>query len=246
MNLDETALDGIITVLNIPFTEDNKIDLDSLINNVHYAEASGVRGFLVPAMATEVDKLTKKERNTIVETVVKEAVEKFPVIGGASASDQKTRLYYAEKLLRIGCTGILVSIPYSDRETFKKSILEIDKLHPPVLMIQDWDFKGYGIPLEIIKELFLEVESFKSLKIETVPAGVKYSAVIEATSGKLHIAGGWAVMQMIEALDRGVNAFMPTGIHEIYTEIFKRYKSGNRADAKELFYRILPVLAFSN
>jgi len=246
LKLDGTELDGIITVLNTPFTVDNKIDVKSLTRNVHYASDSGVKGFLVPAMASEVEKLTEKERNLIVQTVVKESAGKLPVIGGASASDQKARLHYAAKLLETGCHGILVSIPYSDKDTYKKNIHEIDHLNPPFLMIQDWDFKGYGIPVQVIKELFLEVESFKSLKIETVPAGVKYSEVIEATSGRLHIAGGWAVMQMIEALDRGINAFMPTGMHEVYVEIFNRYKKGNREGSKELFYKILPVLAFAN
>ncbi len=239
-------LDGIITVLNIPFTRNNKVDLASLIKNVRYAADSGVKGFLVPAMASEVDKLTETERDIIVQTVVREGKGKLPVIGGTSASNQKTRLHYAEKLLKTGCSGILVNIPYRDRETFKKNILEIDHLHPPFLMIQDWDFSGYGIPVQVIKELFMEIESFKSLKIETIPAGVKYTEVIEATHGKLHVSGGWAVMQMIEALDRGVNAFMPTGMHEIYVKIFNAHKTGNRKRAKELFYKILPVLAFSN
>lgn len=53
-------------------------------------------------------------------------------------------------------------------------------------------------------------------------------------------------MQMIEALDRGVHAFMPTGMHRIYTEIHRRYASGDRDAARELFERLLPVLAFSN
>ncbi|NOY09689.1 MAG: dihydrodipicolinate synthase family protein [Spirochaetes bacterium] len=239
-------LDGIITVLNTPFTEDNRVDIDSVIRNTRYALDSKVAGFLVPAMAGEVDKLTEEERSIIVETVVAETAGTVPVIGGASAPTQKERLYYTEKLIKIGCSGILVSIPYTDKISYKRYIREINRLHPPLLMIQDWDFSGCGIPVPVIAELFNEIESFKSLKIETIPAGVKYTDVKNATSGRLHVAGGWAVMQMIEALDRGVNAFMPTGMHEIYVEIFKRYGSGCREDAKKLFNRILPVLAFAN
>jgi 4-hydroxy-tetrahydrodipicolinate synthase len=39
---------------------------------------------------------------------------------------------------------------------------------------------------------------------------------------------------------------MPTGMHEIYTRIFALYQSGQRDDARALFNRLLPVLAFSN
>ncbi len=239
-------LNGIVAVLNIPFTEDNFVDLDSLASSVRYAVDSGVRAILVPAMASEIDKLTKEERDTIVKTVLRVADGRVPVIGGASAPTMVDRLYYVEKLGEMGCDGILVNIPYTDRETFKRTIYEIDKLHPPFLMIQDWDFRGYGIPVEVIKELFEEVESFKSLKVEVVPAGLKYSEVIRATKGKLHVAGGWAVMQMIEALDRGVNALMLTGMYEIYVKIFNTYKNGDRIGARKLFNKILPILAFAN
>ena len=53
-------------------------------------------------------------------------------------------------------------------------------------------------------------------------------------------------MQIIEALDRGVHAFMPTGIHEVYTRIHTLYMEGEREQAGALFERLLPVLAFAN
>lgn len=39
----------------------------------------------------------------------------------------------------------------------------------------------------------------------------RYTDALVATRGKLHVAGGWAVTQMIEALDRGVACMLPTG-----------------------------------
>jgi 4-hydroxy-tetrahydrodipicolinate synthase len=113
-------------------------------------------------------------------------------------------------------------------------------------MLQDWDFQGYGLPISLITRLFEEVESFRCLKVEVVPAGVKYSEVLAITEGRLHVSGGWAVMQIIEALDRGVHAFMPTGMHELYTRIYDLYQSGRREQASSLFERLLPVLAFAN
>jgi 4-hydroxy-tetrahydrodipicolinate synthase len=62
----------------------------------------------------------------------------------------------------------------------------------------------------------------------------------------MHVSGGWAVMQMIEALDRGVHAFMPTALHPIYVQIYRLYTSGQRQAACDLFDEVLPILAFSN
>ncbi len=65
-------LRGIITVLNTPFTDVDAVDLPSLRKNIRYALEAGVAGFLVPAMASEVDKLSDEERRRIVQVVLAE------------------------------------------------------------------------------------------------------------------------------------------------------------------------------
>jgi dihydrodipicolinate synthase/N-acetylneuraminate lyase len=239
-------LRGIITVLNTPFTDDDTVDLPSLQRNVRYALEAGVAGFLVPAMASEVDKLSASERRRIVEAVLAENCGKVPVIGGSSAVTAEERKRNAAALIQLGCDGVLASIPYQDEIQYERDVRELDALGPGFLMLQDWDFRGYGLPISLIARLFDQVQSFRCLKVEVVPAGVKYSEVLALTEGRLHVSGGWAVMQIIEALDRGVHAFMPTGMHELYTRIYSLYQSERRDEARALFERLLPVLAFAN
>ena len=244
-------LRGIITVLNTPFDEDDTIEVDGLCKNVTSAIKAGVCGFLVPAMASEVDKLTENERDLIVRTVVEmahshAADKKTCVIGGASAPTAEARLRIGKHLIDLGCDGILVSIPYRDDAQYTRDIRAVADLCPPFLMIQDWDATGDGAPVPIIVKLFNDIDVFRCIKIEVAPAGVKYSAILEATQGRLHVSGGWAEMQMIEGMDRGVHAFMPTGMHGIYTRIFSLYQQGYRDRAQALFYKLLPVMAFSN
>jgi 4-hydroxy-tetrahydrodipicolinate synthase len=240
-------LDGIITVLNTPFDEHDRVDLDSLAKNVESAIDAGVVGFLVPAMASEVGKLSDDERLEMVRAVVRQNDGRTEVIGGASAPSVDQRLDHVRRLTDLGCDGILVSLPWEgDADAYRRSVKQVADCRPPWLMIQDWDAGGYGVPVQLIADLFERIPCFASLKIEVVPAGVKYSAVRDATGGQLHLAGGWAVSQMIEGLDRGVNAFMPTGMHLIYCEIHRLYACGQREAAIDLFHRVLPVLAFAN
>ena len=246
MNKQLLELRGIITVLNIPFSEDDAVDLPSLRKNVRYALEAGVAGFLVPAMAGEVDKLSAEERRDIVEAVLAENGGRATVIGGASASTPQERVATAAALIELGCDGILASIPFEDQRQYEHDVRELDSLHPGFLMLQDWDFRGYGLPISLIARLFEEVESFRCLKVEVIPAGVKYSEALAVTGGRLHVSGGWAVMQIIEALDRGVHAFMPTGLHGVYTRIYALYQGGRREQAWALFEKLLPVLAFAN
>jgi len=239
-------LKGIVTVLNTPFDEDNTIDLTALRKNVSDALSAGVVGFLVPAMAAEVYKLTETERLKMVEAVLEMASDKVTVIAGAGETDLLRSKQLIKKYISLGCKNILFQIPFEDEDQFKNHFNELAELGPEMIMLQDWNASGYGLSDELILNLFETVEAFRCLKVETVPAGVKYSRILELTGSRLNVSGGWAVSQMIEGLKRGVHAFMPTGMHWIYTEIYKRWVSGKEAEAIELFQKILPVLAFSN
>lgn len=243
---DLFPLQGIVTVLNTPFKTDNSIDFTALRKNVNYALAAGVAGFLVPAMAAEVYKLTEKERLEMVAAVLDEVNGKVPLIAGAGETDLGKSKRLISKYIELGCKNVLFQIPFQNQTHFRNHFYELAETNPEMIMLQDWDATGYGLPDELILELFHSVEAFRCLKVETVPAGVKYSRILQLTHGQLNVSGGWAVSQMIEGLKRGVHAFMPTGMHWIYTEIYRLWKSGNEAEAEQLFQQILPVLAFSN
>lgn len=239
-------LQGIVTVLNTPFDQGGEIDFTALLRNAEYALQSGVSGFLVPGMAAEADRLTHAEKLKMVETVMKAAGGRVPVIAGTMGDNPSDSKKLTKDYLSMGCGNVLVNIPYTSRETYVKYVTELAETGPEMIMIQDWDSRGYGLPDELIVELFQSIDPFRCLKIETIPAGIKYSRILELTNHKLNISGGWAVTQMIEGLQRGVHAFMPTGMHSIYVSIYQLWKAGEKREAEELFLKILPVIAFSN
>lgn len=239
-------LSGIVSVLNTPFTHDDRIDAGGLAAHVEHAIETGAAGFLVPALASEVYKLTMDERRLLVQTTLETAGGRVPVIGGASAATENERLAAAAEWIALGCDGILVSVPYQGDADYSAQVERLAALEPGFLMLQDWDAQGDGLPIPLIMELHERIPAFRSIKIEVAQAGVKYTRLLEATQGTLHVAGGWAVTQMIEALDRGVHTLMPTGLNPLYTRIYHHYQAGERGAAKALFWRILPILAFSN
>jgi len=239
-------LRGIVTVLNTPFTATNELDTDALRAHVRAALDAGVAGFLAPAMAGEVGHLTPAERALFVKTVLAEAGGRAVVIGGASAPSGAERVQLAKELTAAGCDGVLVSIPYQNDRQYAEAVREVADIRPPFLMLQDWDATGFGVPVPTLVELFEQLEAVRAVKVEVVPAGPKYTELLTATNGRLHVSGGWAVTQMLEALDRGVHVLMPTALHRVYVRIYRLYGSGDRSAARALFDRLLPILAFSN
>lgn len=252
MKDDQTAakdlypLSGIVTVLNTPFSSDGSIDFRSLRINVEEALRAGVAGFLVPGMASEAPRLSETEKLNMVAEVLEGAGDQATVIAGAGDAEPPKTRDLIRKYISLGCKNILLQIRFLEAGRFRDRFMELAEPGPDMIMLQDWDPFGYGLPDDLICELFEKVEAFRCLKIETVPAGVKYSRILELTGGRLNVSGGWAVSQMIEGLKRGVHAFMPTGMHYTYTRIYRLFSIGREKEAEELFFRILPALAFSN
>ena len=239
-------LRGIVTVLNTPFTKENTIDFAALKINVLDALEAGVAGILVPAMAAEVYKLSPIERKRMLALVLETVDDKIPVIGGAGEKDLSKSKALPKTYLNLGCKNVLFQIPFVDEQQFRNHFMEMAELDSEMIMLQDWDATGYGLSDELICNLFEEVAAFRCLKIETIPAGPKYSRILELTNEKLNVSGGWAVSQMMEGLHRGVHAFLPTGMHYIYTTIYRLFDSGKSMEAEALFEKVIPVLAFSN
>jgi len=237
---------GIVTVLNTPFSPENDIDEAGLRRHVRYALAAGVSGFLVPAMASEVHALSPDERESLVRVTCEEAAGRAHVIGGVSSPVRGERMAASTRFLELGCAGLLFNATDCTPDELEADLQALSDLGPRFIMLQDWNAEGYGLPLETILHLFDAIPAFTWLKVETQPAGPKYTEVLNATKGGLQVAGGWAVREMLDGLDRGVHAFMPTGLHGTYVRICGLHAAGKRDEALALFQRVLPILTFSN
>ena len=235
-------LDGIIAVPATPFTEDNRIDLESLRRYARSFLARGVVGFLAPAVAGEVDILTEDERELVVATLLEEAGGRVPVIGGATAPDPADRLRHARRFIAMGCQGVLAYVRYEDEAGYAAAVHALDALNPGFLMIQDLDLGTAPLPVPLVARLHREIPCFTWVKVETVDRGRKLTSLREAAGPTLRI--GTAGPDLIELLDRGAHAYLPTLYPDVYARIWNLHREGRRDDAVALYRRLLPGLAF--
>lgn len=237
------TLDGIVAVPATPFTDDNRVDVDSLRRYARDVIAHGAVGFLAPAVAGEVETLSEAERETVVGTLLEESAGRVPVIGGATDPDPAARLHHAKRFLDMGCHGVLAYLPYNGNdEEIESSVRDLGALNPPLLMIQDLDWTGGSLPIPLVERLHREVPQFSWIKIETADRCRKISAVIDATGGSLRV--GTAGPDMIELLDRGVHSFLITFCIPVYAQIWAHHRAGRRDEALALYRRLLPCLTF--
>lgn len=241
---------GILPVVQTPFDAHGRIDEQSLVRLVQATLDAGACGLLVPAVASEVDSLSADERLRILTLVLDAAAGRVPILAGCSSPDPAESVRLALAARRLGAAAFLAAVPqscYHDPSGTLPFFESIAVSADLPLVIQDLEWSGPGLSITVIEQLAARLPTLCGLKIETVPAGPKYTHVRRALGPGFFIAGGWAAPQMIEALDRGVDAMIPEcSMVPVYDAVFQLHQSGHRARAAELFRSLLPVLAYSN
>lgn len=238
---------GIVPSLNTPFAADGSVDVEAYGRLVDAIVAAGCTGMLLPAVAGEIGSLKRAEREGLIEAAAARNAGRIAMIVGVTAANWPESLALARHARAAGAAAVLWQPGQGlSEDALADGLAALGEAGPGAVILQDLDWGGGGFAVDAIASLAGRVPAFKGIKVETVPAGPKYSAIQAATGSRLHVSGGWAVGQMMDALRRGVDAFMPTGMEPIYCEIHRRYRNGRTEEARALFEAILPVLAFAN
>ena len=242
-----SGLRGIIPSLHTPFLEDNSLDLNSLKNLIDHTILTGCSGMLVGAVAGETSSLTIEEKQKVTEFCVNHNNNRIPLIVGCSADNQRDRIALSKSAKEAGADWILCQAPSNIKgKELLNCFNEISEVGPDNIMIQDLSWTDNGMDDDDIILLFDNIEKFKGFKIEVLNSGPKYSRVLKATNHQLHLSGGWAIMGMIEALNRGVHAFIPSTMETLYNRIYKLFIENKIKEARNLFTKIVPVLSFTH
>lgn len=250
MEISDRLPQGIVSVLQIPFKVNGEIDKECLVRLVKHAAVSGASGVMAPVVASEASHLSLDERVEVVCTIAEATANKIPFIVGASSPSISECRKFCRLAIQEGALASLIAVPSAlkgDEDGVLEFFAEVTAGSSLPLLIQDLDWNGSGLPMDTIIQLGQKLPMFAGLKIETIPAGPKYTVVKSELGEKFYVCGGWAVPQMVEALDRGVDAMVPeSSMVRVYREIFDLHRSGERSQAVQLFRRLLPVLSFAN
>jgi 4-hydroxy-tetrahydrodipicolinate synthase len=241
---------GIVPLIETPFLDGGGIDYDSLLRLIEETIAGGANGLTAPLVASEVHSLSNIEREELVTQAARAIAGRVPFIVGASSNDPETCRQFAKLAQAVGATAYLVAVPnllYGQPSALLDFFRSIVAASDAPLIIQDLQWNGPGLETDEIRRLRDELPTLVGLKIETVPAGPKYTMVREVVGNEFYVSGGWAATQLIEALDRGVDAMIPeSALVRLFSATYRAYASSHRQEAIRIFRELIPVLAFSN
>ena len=104
---------GSYTVMLSPFTEDgSKVDVPALKRFVEWQITEGVPGLIVLGSTGEFLSVTEEERRQLIETTVKQARGRIPVLAGAMDAYTPNAVRYSKEAEELGADGLMIIPPY--------------------------------------------------------------------------------------------------------------------------------------
>lgn len=245
------VLTGVFNITPTPFHPDGALDLDSLTRLTAFTRDAGVQGMTILGVLGEADKLTERERDTVIETTIAAAGRDFPICVGTTHAGTDGCIAFSRRAQELGAAAVMVAPPKlarsNDAALHRHYVAVAEALDIPVV-VQDFPPAVGGILMsaELIGGLAKASPKLTHLKLEDDPSPQKVSQVL-AVNPAVKIMGGLGGMMFLEELRHGAIGTM-TGFAfpEILVAIHRAWSAGDRDRATAIFYKYCPLIRFEN
>lgn len=243
------TLNGITPVMTTCFREDESIDDDALRRQIDFAIDGGAAAICGPGFAAEFYKLSDAERYHYVEVLVEHTRKRVPAIAATTSGSTRSTIEFSRFAEKIGADCLMVAAPRTaplpGAAVVKYYSTLCDSVGIPV-MLQDADFTGAGLPAPVFVDLARKHPNFRFAKLEVTLPGQKCAEIVEKSQGQVQIIYGLGGVAMLDGLAHGASAMMPgAACLEVYVRVYRLYTGGRQAEAKALFYKLIPYLTFA-
>ncbi|MFT4959416.1 MAG: 4-hydroxy-tetrahydrodipicolinate synthase [Paracoccaceae bacterium] len=119
---------GSMPALVTPFSN-GALDMETLKQLVEWQIGEGSNGLVPVGTTGESPTLSRDEHETVIETVVKAAAGRVPVIAGAGSNNTAEAVHFMQFAHKIGADAALVVTPYYNKPTQRGLIAHFTALH---------------------------------------------------------------------------------------------------------------------
>lgn len=243
-----TALAGVVPILATPFHSDESIDLPSLDRLVRFMAALGVDGVTVLGVLGEANRLTDRERESVVRTAVA-AAGAVPVVVGASHPGTAATGELMAMARDCGASAAMVApsaepVP-SDERVFGY-FEQVGRDAPLPLVVQDHPASTQvHMPVPLLLRIVAEVASVAGIKEEAVPTPPRLRALKAGLPRPVPVLTGLGALYGLFDLEAGSDGFN-TGFAfpEVLMALLRAARAGQWARAREIYTRFLPLIVF--
>jgi dihydrodipicolinate synthase/N-acetylneuraminate lyase len=238
---------GNFTIPMTPFTEDNCIDEGVLRKEIQFCIEKGVNGLVVPAVVSEFELLSEKERKLMIRIPVEESAGKVPVVAGCSAVNIPLAVDYAVYAEKVGANAVIAMPPYvsfwlkPDFQMIYSYYKAISDAVSIPVWIQNDDITT--LSLDQVIKLCDEIENVKWVKEEVKPSTHMISELIKINHPAVEgIMGGQGGRYLISEWVRGSSGcIIACEFCDAIQKIWDLLDDGKMEQAEKLFEQYLPA-----
>jgi 4-hydroxy-tetrahydrodipicolinate synthase len=182
-------LHGVFPYLVTPLDGSGQVKRDVLERLVEHLIEAGVHGLTPLGSTGEFAYLTREQRLAVVETTVKAARGRVPVLAGVASTATADAVDLAREVMALGADGVLAVLesyfPISDEgvESYFKAIAAV--VEGPVVLYTNPQFQRSDLSIPVLKRLS-DVPNIRYLKDASTNTG-RLLSIMNATDGRMRI-----------------------------------------------------------
>lgn len=240
-------LNGVLTALATPFTEEGSVDVPSLRRLIDRSVEGGVNGVVACGSTGEFAALSMDERRLVVETVVDQVAGRVPVVAQTGATSTAEAIRLSRHAQDCGADILMLVSPYYETltlpettEYFRTVARAVDR---PVMLYNYPSATGVNLDAETVGKLAHEVENIRYVK-DSSGDMEQATQLIHAHGEKLTVVVGSDSL-VLAALTEGATAVMLGTANLVPREIVsvqRAITAGDFVAARAEWNRIYPLI----
>ena len=245
---------GVHFMMPTVFNDEDSIDIKSMHSVCKFAKNSGCKGLVLLGVMGEAHRLSEHERNFLIEEISQLSKELGLILTiGASAESGYLATSYAATASESGAEQVMVAPPIMKKPNENVLFRYYEDINNSIekntrIVIQDLpEQSGVYMSPQFMVDLHKNLDKVNSIKLEDPPTPSKISKIDKLRSKDLKIFGGIGGLCFLEELNRGASGTM-TGFAftEILVEIYNLFSEDKITEAKDIFYKWLPLIRYEN
>ena len=243
-----SKLRGVIVAIVTPFTEDEKLDEESLKRITSYLLGRGVHGIMTTGGNGEGPHLLREERKAVTQIVVEAVKGQIPVIAGTAACSTMETILLTKDAAEVGADAAIVTPPFyftlPDNclyEHYERLAASVDI---PVIIYNNPLYTGNNLRPELIAKL-ADIDGIIGLKQSNADLG-QLVEVIRLVGNKISILTGIdsQFYPSICAGSKGIFSTAACVVPQQMVDLFNAFVKGNHKAASTIHMKLQGLNSF--
>jgi 4-hydroxy-tetrahydrodipicolinate synthase len=236
-------LRGIFPITQTPFTTDNKLDVNSLVEELRFLDRGRVHGFVWPQMVSEWLTLSEQERLQGMEAVASAGKKLKPaIVFGVQARDVPSAVKFAKHAQAVGADAI-ISLPPSENLTSQQMLDYYKTIAAAAPQLPLFVQAVGNMDVNLVMAMFKAIPTMRYLKDEAGDVLDRIVQIPKLSGGQIKVFTGAHGRTLIEEMRRGCSGCMPVaGFADLYAATWDLWQAGKQKEAMEMHARTLLLL----